>query len=206
MIEITEDQLDLLKEVFNIGVGRAAASLSLLADNKYEVLLSLPKLQIISMAEMVNILESETSNKITTVSQHYSGPFKGIAHVIFSQNSILKLVSIMLQSSLPQHLLSELESDALMEVGNILNNACLSALSKMFREEIETGLPQITSGTPREVFYKNSRRTDFQIAFIRSEFQIQEESLRGYISLFIETEKLKNLLACIDKYNETLLG
>lgn len=206
MISLTDDQLDLLKEVFNLGVGRAAASLSTLADNKYEVLLSLPNVQIISIAEMVKILEVESNNKITTVSQAYSGSFNGTAHMIYSHVSSLRLVSLMLDSKVPEDRISELEKDALMEIGNVLINACLSSLGKMFNEEIETDLPKIVSGTPCAVFTDINPNLSEQVAFIRSEFCIKEENLKGYISLFLETGNFIKLLDLIDKYNRELLG
>jgi chemotaxis protein CheC len=206
MIKITEDQLDLLKEVFNLGVGRAAASLSKLANNKYEVLLSLPNLQIIPIGDMIKILEAESNNKITCVSQNYTGPFNGTAHMIYSHAASLRLVSIILDSNVPYDMMSDLESDALMEIGNVLINACLGALSKMFNEEIETELPNILSGTPEDVFKKSNPNFNEPITFIRSEFQIKEENLKGYISLFLETDKISKLLELIDKYNRELMG
>lgn len=204
MTTITEDQLDFLKEVFNLGVGRAAASLSELANNKYEVLLTLPHLHIFSNEEMIQFLTKENKGLITCVSQKYTGKFAGTANMIYSQDAILKLVSMMLGTKIPDELLSELEIDALMEVGNILNNACLSALSKMFKEEIETSLPKINSGTAIELFKENSDKSEYRIAFLSSEFNIQEENINGYISLSIETDQMNILLDLIDKYNNEL--
>lgn len=206
MITLNDEQLDLLKEVFNLGVGKAAASLSQLASNKYEVVLTLPKVQLITIEEMVKILEIESNNKITCVSQKYSGPFNGTAHMIYSHMASLRLVSLMLDSKVPEDMISELESDALMEIGNVLINACLSALSKMLNEEIETDLPQIISGPPLAVFKRTNPNLNEQVTFIRSEFTIKEENLKGYISLFLETGKLTKLLELIDKYNKELMG
>ncbi len=205
-LQLTDDQLDLLKEVFNLGVGRAAASLSKLANNKYEVVLSLPKLQILPLRDMVSILETESNNNITCVSQNYTGPFNGTAHMIYSHAASLRLVTMMLDSNVPSERLSELESDALMEIGNVLINACLGALSRMFKAEIETELPQILSGTPENVFKKGHPNFDLPVTFIRSEFQIKEENLKGYISLFLETDKIQKLLEMIDQYNQELMG
>lgn len=204
MTTISEDQLDFLKEVFNLGVGRAAASLSELANNKYEVILTLPHLQIFSMEEMVEYLNKENNGHITCVSQKYTGKFAGTANMIYSQEAIIKLVGLMLGTNIPNELLSELEIDALMEVGNILNNACLSALSKMFQDEIETSLPQIFTGVAADYFKQKGTNSQLQIAFLSSEFKIQEENIKGYISLSIETDKMQNLLDLIDKYNNEL--
>lgn len=203
MTALSEDQLDFLKEVFNLGVGRAAASLSALANNKYEVTLTLPHLEMLTNEELIDFLKKENNGQITCVSQNYSGKFAGTANMIYSQEAVIKLVSLMLGSNIPHELFSELEIDALMEVGNILNNACLSALSKMFKEEIETELPTLTTGLADEIFKKNNL-VDYKIAFISSEFKIQEENIRGYISLTIGTDKMKTLLELIDKYNNDL--
>lgn len=205
-MNLNEIQLDLLKEVFNLGVGKAAASLSALANNKYEVTLSLPKVELVTIDEMVKILKIESDNKITTVSQDYSGPFSGTAHMIYSHTSSLRLVSLMLGSSVPHQNISELEEDALMEIGNILINSCLDSLSQMFQEDIETSLPKITIGTPLEVFIELGTAPTDKITFIKSYFNIEEENLKGYISLFLDTDHLHKLLELIDKYNDSLMG
>ena len=93
-----------------------------------------------------------------------------------------------------------------MEIGNVLINACLSALSKLFNEEIETELPAIISGPPLSIFSINNQNLEEQVTFIRSEFVIKEENLKGYITLFLDTGKLTKLLELIDKYNKELMG
>lgn len=206
MLKISDDQLDLLKEVFNLGVGRAAASLSSFANNKYEVILSLPKVQVITINEMIKILENESNNKITSVYQKYSGPFNGTAHMIYSQASSLRLVSLMLDSQVPEDLISELESDALTEIGNVLINACLGSLSKMFNVEIETELPNIISGAPLLIFSSMNNNLHEEVTFIRSEFYIKEENLKGNISLFLETGKIEKILDLINRFNEELMA
>lgn len=205
MITLNEDQLDLLKEMFNLGVGKAAASLSKLANNKYEVVLSLPKLQMMTLGEMIRILSNESNDNFSSVSQKYSGPFAGTAHMLYSHSASLRLVSIMLGNNIPQDQLSDLERDALMEIGNVLLNACLGALSSMFDDEIETELPTLQTGSPEDILLSENGNINSQIIFIRSEFHIKEENLKGYISLFLETDKLKKLLECIDRYNEKLM-
>jgi chemotaxis protein CheC len=206
MIKLTEDQYDLLKEVFNLGVGKSAASLSLMAENKYEVILSLPKVNIITLNEMIETLSAESNDSITTVFQKYSGSFSGTAHMIYSQAASLRLVSLIYKSIIPDKMISELETDALMEIGNLLINACLSSLANLFHEEIETSLPSLMTGAPSEIFTRNHLDKKMQVIFIRSEFQIKEENLKGYLSLFLDTEKIEQLLKLIDRYNSELMG
>lgn len=203
-MHLNEVQLDLLKEVFNLGVGRAAASLSALINNKYEVTLSLPKVEFITIDEMIKSLKIESENKIATISQKYSGAFSGTAHVIYSHTSSLRLVSLMLGSTVPHQIVSELEEDALMEIGNILINSYLNSLGHMLNEEIETDLPQILTGTPHEVFMELGTSATDKIAFIKSDFNIDEKNMKSHISLFLETNHLNKLLELINEYNDSL--
>ena len=42
-IKLTEDQQDLLKEIFNLGIGKAANALSKLSEDRYEVMIGVPE-------------------------------------------------------------------------------------------------------------------------------------------------------------------
>jgi chemotaxis protein CheC len=201
-VKLSEDQLDLLKEVFNLGVGRAAAALAVLAHNQHEIELTLPEFKILALKDI--IAEFKTDSALACISQKYEGPFKGTAHMLFPEGEILKFARIILNSNIPEELVIELESDALTEIGNILINACFESLSRMLGIEIETALPHFRVGSANELFSNASQEE--LVAFIKSDFNIREINLKGQISFFIETKLFKNLLELIDKYNLELMS
>ena len=64
MENLNELQLDALGEIFNIGVGRAASSLSLIVSD--EVLLSAPRVQIVHREQAAEILGRSALIKFST--------------------------------------------------------------------------------------------------------------------------------------------
>ncbi|MBF0300587.1 MAG: hypothetical protein HQK51_17875 [Oligoflexia bacterium] len=196
---------EVLKEIFNMGICSTAKSLSVLADNKYEVKLSIPHLEILNLGQIIKKFESDDKYKtISCVSQKYSGSFQGIAYMFYSQDDSLKLVKLMLNSNLLPDQISELETDSLLEIGNLLLNACLSAMGNFLKEEIKTELPEIKIGTAADVFGKRNLET--KIIFINSKFSLSEHDLNGHFSLFLESDRLDQLLKLVQSSGEKYFG
>ena len=85
-------QKDMLKEAFNLGIGRAAGALSKMVSQ--EVLLSVPDMQLRSSEELVNITSGYDS--IVSVVQQIKEPFVGKSILLFPENSSLEVVRRML--------------------------------------------------------------------------------------------------------------
>jgi chemotaxis protein CheC len=126
-IEFDEDQLDLLKETFNIGVGQAAGALSELAGDLYEVELSIPSARLIPIRRLADELSGGTVGEVCAVTQQYEGVLPGTAILLYPEKESLALVRLMLGADHAVEEMSELASDALCEVGNILLNCIPSA-------------------------------------------------------------------------------
>lgn len=93
MLEMTPLELDALGEIFNISVGRAAASLSELT--REVVSMSVPLVHIISPHKAVELLDPDNRLRITSVSQQFSGSFSGKALLMFPGSNSLEVVRVL---------------------------------------------------------------------------------------------------------------
>ena len=140
MVDVSDLKRDALLEIFNIGVGRAASSLSMIVGD--EVLLSAPSLCLCSPNEAVLALSGKPLTKFSTVSQQFSGPFEAQAMLVFPEANALEIVGLMMGgTNLSAEELSEYEQEAMCEIGNIILNSSMSVLADMFEVQFDSTLP-----------------------------------------------------------------
>ena len=72
---LTDLERDALAELSNIAMARAANSLRQMVD--YQVLLSVPSVDIVSKEEANNIIATAGNPTLVAVRQDFSGPFSG---------------------------------------------------------------------------------------------------------------------------------
>ena len=138
-MDLNELQRDALGEVFNIGVGRAASSLSQIVNDT--VLLSAPEVMLVHRSDAAKVLLGSEFRQFSTVSQHFSGAFDAEAMLVFPESNALEIVRLMVGPHMSIEELSEFEQEAMCEVGNIILNACMSALADLFHLSLNGTLP-----------------------------------------------------------------
>ena len=180
-------ELDALKEIFNIGIGRSASALNLLVSE--EVQLSIPKVSLISNEEARDRLLKENQGIISAVSQNFQGDFTGQASLMFSQENGLMLVSKLLGENIPLASLSDLEQDSLVEIGNIILNACFGTMINFLKANIEIELPRFNQGTVHEIYRHVSGGENS--LYIEVNFTLPTDNINGYISFLMDIKSLE---------------
>ncbi len=146
MYDLRPEVRDALTEIFNVGIGHAASVLSELVND--EILLSVPELGVTRRPEFISIAGKLWTEPASIVRQNFQGPFQGDALLIFPARESLELVRILLAEPSPIETMTELEREALLEVGNIILNACLSCIADMLEQEITNSLPLYFESDP----------------------------------------------------------
>jgi chemotaxis protein CheC len=102
-IQLDAEQIDALSEIFNIGVGKAAAAMgSLLRD---EVLLSVPHVSVFTVNEAAQQLGTQ-GHPMYGVRQPFRGVLNGDALLIFPGHRSLEIVRIVAGQNVPREDLS----------------------------------------------------------------------------------------------------
>lgn len=203
MIELSELQRDALAEIFNIGVGRAASSLSLVVGN--EIALSAPAISLCPLDQVQHSLEGLEFRQFSMVSQRFSGDFDSQAILIFPETNALEIVRLMagaVELSIAE--LSELEQEAMCEVGNIILNACMSAVADMLGISFNGTLPTHSFGENCAAFIEaigeESGLDGPVVLFLQVEMRISQQRIEGHIVFLLSVTSLAALLACLDAY------
>ncbi|MDM8560873.1 hypothetical protein [Candidatus Parabeggiatoa sp. HSG14] len=197
-VQLSELQCDAITELLNIGMGIAAHSLSQMVNE--EVKLSIPSLEVLSRQQVANYFSIQPPQKIAAIKQHFYGPFWGDALLLFPEKKRLELVRILIKDEFPLELLAELEQDALMEVGNIILNACLSSLANVLTTSFTSDLPIFVAGTAAEILTACDFREDEIVMFLRMDFALQTQDIEGYVAFILEIPAIEQFKANIDRY------
>jgi len=204
-LSLNELQADVLKEMFNLGAGNAAAALSEMMSDE-EILLSVPDVRFVALQELVNEAKRGSDGNLCGVMQTFNGAIEGEAIMLYAEDESLLLVRRMVGSLVPVEHIREMESEALAEVGNIVLNSCLSAFADLFEEEITTGLPQVRIGDHEDVVTMSGQHAlDERVLYLRTRFALSTTSLVGHIGFFLSAACIDQLGGLLDAYVERAL-
>lgn len=199
MESFSELHLDALAEVFNVGAGRAAASLSEIVGD--EVKLSVPSIEIKKTDEVDASIMSLSSMKFGVVSQHFSGPFDAQALLLFTESHALEIVRDMMGSQMSIEELAEFEQEAMCELGNIILNACLSAMADMLHISLDSSLPDYRIASIDDIFkgLKNSEEQPY-VLVLHIDLSIEKRHSEGHLIFLLSSMSLKNLAQQIEQF------
>ena len=196
---LTEYQLDALTEIFNIGAGRAAASLSDIVGD--EVMLSVPRVEFYRADQINATVLSLTSARLGSVKQEFNGPFNMAASLLFTEERALEIVQEMIGSQVQMEDLVEYEQEAMCEVGNIILNACLSAVADMLGISFESTLPEYSSDVPDVVIGRIvSDTSNPMMLILHMNMLIEKRHSQGKLIFWLSSSSLDGLIFHLDRF------
>ncbi len=196
---LNEFFVDAVAEVLNVGMGSAAASLSEMINE--EVRLSVPSVEFVSRLEATQIIGKKTKTNVSGVHQGFSGAFSGDALLLFPEEQSLELVRAVLQEDLALDELSEMEQEAMTEIGNVILNACLCSMADMFNKEMQGEIPEFVQGTLHQVFSCDKlEHTEAIVLLLNMEFAVDKKNIQGYVTFLMDVNSVMDFKNLIESY------
>jgi chemotaxis protein CheC len=190
-VYLNEMELDALTELVNLGVSNAASSLRELV--REEILLSVPKVTVVTREQAVANLGKRENNRLVAVRQDFEGDITGRALLIFPEAKSMELVRAIVGSDLSLEDIIELEQEALAETGNILLNACLATMANNLQRTLKISLPEVVHGEGAEFFDLNPGSTGGDVLFIYINFSVRLRNIEGYLAMLLDLPSLATL-------------
>lgn len=199
MISLSDLLLDALTEVFNVGAGQAAASLSEIVGD--EVLLSVPLIQFFDRADVNPDMLSLKGGRLGAVRQKFGGPFSLDATLLFREEKALEIVQEMLGSQVSVEDLVDFEHEAMCELGNVILNACMSAIADMLSIELSSTLPEYSVGGAETVISKlMSDESQPLVLVLHIDMTIKKRDTQGYLVFLLSSNSLEGLVVALDAF------
>jgi chemotaxis protein CheC len=203
---LTACQQDALTELLNIGIGQAAAALSQMVNE--EVQLAVPYVDVLTLYEAIQSIEEQASVRIAAVKQQFTGLFWGDALLLFPEAKSLELVRALLKELMSLEDLTAMEQEALMEVGNVILNACLGSLANLLDSEATSALPVFLHGCCSDILrpHDAAHPGEESVLFLRMDFTLPRHAINGCVVFMVDGNAIEALKANIDRFVGQLSG
>ncbi len=194
----TEDlnnfQLDVLKEIGNIGAGHAATALSQLLSEP--ITMTVPNVSIVSLSKVSEILGG-AEQVVVGIYMRVFGDAPGKIIFVFTEEEALTLVSMLTGKEKSSTTLNEYEKSALKEIGNIMTGAYLYALTKFTGYNVLSSVPVLANDMVGAIL--NTALLEFGMVgdyalFIQTQFSLVQRKINGHFFLVPDPGALDALL------------
>ncbi|OPX44566.1 CheY-P phosphatase CheC [Ruminiclostridium hungatei] len=138
--ELNNLQMDVLREIGNIGAGNAVTSLAKMIDKKVDM--AVPKVKIMGFDKVSQILGGEEMI-VVGILLSVTGDLTGNMMFILDTFAARQLVNILIGSDSTSLSFDEMELSALKEIGNILTGSYLNALAGLTNLRILPSIPEL---------------------------------------------------------------
>jgi len=203
---LSELEHDALVEIFNIGVGQAAAAMSGIVNEA--VTMSVPSISFLNRADAAALLghRDEQLQRICGVSQHYGGAFQTEAILMFPEDKSLEIVRLMVGELVPLDELTEMEQEAMSEIGNIILNSCIGTLANIFEQELQGSLPVYHVGTSEDILDASGTAAESVVMMLHIDFILEMHQIHGYVAFILDVSALHDLKQQINLYLHRVTG
>ena len=201
-MNLTSSQQDALKELLNIGFGRAAASLSQLTGHR--VLLDVPAVSIHPIAELRTALGAVVREDVASVHQIFSGPVAGDALLILDHAGAGVLKQLLTDEAPLPLGVDASGREVLTEVGNILLNACLGTFGNLLDVQVSFSIPHLSLDTLQRVLQSllvNREGMRYGL-LVHAGFKLRDAEVTGFLIIVLSVASLDRLLRAIEAWEQ----
>lgn len=192
--------MDAVAELMNMAMGHAAASLNELVHE--EVTLSVPSVRFVPVSEFSADIANTVDDQISVVDQHIEGPFSGDVLLIFPEAKSLELVRSLLGDEISLEELTELEQDALVEIGNILIGALVGTLADVLNCRFESELPQYAKRNANTILLNGNNKSAEIVMSVTIAFRLSRSEIDGHLSVVMSAGSMARFRTLIEKFVE----
>lgn len=141
-LSFNPEELDVLRELMNVGMGRAGVNLSEVFEER--VTLSVPDVALMSLLDLKRKFDSiEYPTRLNLVRQSFAGGIAGESFVVFSADAFRHIVDFMGYEQQDADN-KGLQREMLLDLTNSVNAACLSGIAAQLDLSVELSEPLFT--------------------------------------------------------------
>ncbi len=196
----TERHLDAIKELINIGVGRAATSLNNLMSS--HIRLAVPTVKIYSNKELAaSDILGMPDEVHSSVQLRFDGKFSGFASLLFPKASAARLVSTLMADTQTDLDMDSMKSGILNEVGNIVLNGVMGSISNLLDELFNYSLPQYSEAKIRQIVEAGASDDGGEVVYLLAHmsFLVEKQNVDGMVFIVFELSSFEALIEKVEK-------
>ncbi len=193
--DLNDMQIDVLREVGNIGSGNAATALSSMVGKMIDI--EVPKVAILDFNDAINAVGGP-EKVIAGILIRINGDIEGMIMFLFEEN-LIGLIEKTFFGEAPKDIfsLSEAENSALNEMGNIMAGSYVNAIAQLAGMTIDIEVPVMAVdmlGAIMSVQAIEMGEMGDKLLFIDNNMIIDKTSIQSKMLLLPTIDSLDNLL------------
>lgn len=201
-LQVSDLEKDIIKEILNIGLARAADSFAVIA--KDIVLLKVPDLQLTDPKETLRLV-SEYGETHVIIQSDIKGDFNGSTLMLFSDSQIehLSQVCLRIEGKFNGEL-TDMQESLLLEISNIITGALVTQLANILKANIYGSPPMAPKGDISESLKEiMNHHPLFQpmIFSVMTQFTNFSQRVELPLLIFFDTNTFIKMLDIIRTYN-----
>jgi chemotaxis protein CheC len=199
-LELTAKQRDTLTELINIAYARAAGALSDLTGHR--ITLAVPDVIIRRIDDVTPALQEVIDGEITCVNQFFGGPIAGNAILLFDKGSAQMLMRLLTNGEQGE-IRDDASADVMIEVGNIVLNACLGAFGNLMHVNLKFTVPHLQVDEIENVL-RSIRIQDekFKHAMmIRTRIDLRASDVSSFLVILLGVTSLERVFESLRKWD-----
>ncbi len=198
---MTDLERDIIREILNIGLARAADSFAVIAQER--VLLEVPNIDLLDSDDiLVRIRDYQA--KHVPIQSDIRGDFNGTTLMFFSGQHIQRLSRVCLRMQTSETLeVNELQESLLLEISNIITGALVTQLANILKANIYGAPPTAPRGDIAEIMQSLLPEHQLQplIFSVITQFSDKDNMVELPLMLFFDRETFTKILEIIRSYD-----
>lgn len=200
-LSMTDLERDIIREILNIGLARAADSFAIIAQER--VLLEVPNLDLLMSNDIVRKVQEYQSNHVM-VQSDIRGDFNGTTLMFFSGQHVQRLSRVCLRMVTEEStVLNELQESLLLEISNIITGALVTQLANILKASIYGAPPVIPDSNAVPLLHNLNPNQQLQplIFSVITQFMDKDNSVELPLMLFFDRDTFAKILTIIRSYD-----
>jgi chemotaxis protein CheC len=200
-LSMTDLERDIIREILNIGLARAADSFAVIAQER--VLLEVPNIDLLDSDDIL-VRVREYQAKHVPIQSDIRGDFNGTTLMFFSGQHIQRLSRVCLRMQTPESLeVNELQESLLLEISNIITGALVTQLANILKANIYGAPPTAPRGDIAEIMQGLLPEHQLQplIFSVITQFSDKDNMVELPLMLFFDRETFTKILEIIRSYD-----
>jgi len=208
---LNDMQTDILKEIFNISVGKAAGVLSEIVNKK--VLLNIPNIawrsSSIQEITIEDYIPEQISGALMVSSIEFQEEIKGKANLIFSADKMKKFIKLCLnedENEMEIQDFTDIDFDIIKEIGNIILNCILGETGNYLNLKFSYSLPEVKIFDRVDLGKDIHERGYSHLLILQITFILDDTEIEGAIIIDLTIRSLNEIISMINGIEANLNG
>ncbi|KHK01864.1 chemotaxis protein CheC [Desulfovibrio sp. TomC] len=185
-------QLDIMQELINIGVGRAAGMLNQMVNTHIQ--LQVPVLRVLTPNQLAALYATRPNSVFSAVQLSFTGQFAGISALIFPPKSADKLINVVLGNGAMPGADDSMRTATLQEVGNIVLNGVMGSIANILGEPLRYSPPDYIEADISSIIGQGNG----MILVASTQFSMKDHLIDGEVLIIFSLSSFDSLLSAID--------